>query len=115
MGFLKKRQANETAEELLKEESGFIRNLRPFEYYLVATIGIAWALYQLALPSFLIIDTTKERAIHLAFAISLLFFSEPLCQTAIQVFGFSLHNRPHTDYRLPVLWPWSPFSPLFGC
>jgi TRAP transporter 4TM/12TM fusion protein len=84
----KKRQTRESAEELLKEESGFIRNLRPFEYYLVATIGIAWALYQLALPSFLIIDTTKERAIHLAFAISLLFLVNPCVKRPSKYLGF---------------------------
>ncbi|MBW1897355.1 MAG: hypothetical protein JRI47_09920, partial [Deltaproteobacteria bacterium] len=45
---LKKKAGKETAEEILKEESGFIRTLRPLEYYLVAAIGIVWALYQLA-------------------------------------------------------------------
>jgi TRAP transporter 4TM/12TM fusion protein len=85
---LKKRRTQETAEELLKEESGFLRNLRPFEYYLVATIGIAWALYQLALPSFLIVDTTKERAIHLAFAMGLLFLVNPCVKRPSKYLGF---------------------------
>ena len=40
-----------TAEELLKEETGDVRTLRPFENILVSIIAIAWALYQLALPS----------------------------------------------------------------
>ncbi|MDH3928166.1 MAG: hypothetical protein OEV22_09525, partial [Deltaproteobacteria bacterium] len=54
-----------TAEELLREERAEVRDLRPFEYYLVAIISIAWALFQLALPSVLVIDSTQERAIHL--------------------------------------------------
>ena len=55
---LKRKQ--KSAEELLKAETGFIRDLRPREYYVVATIAILWALFQLALPSVLIIDSTKK-------------------------------------------------------
>ena len=43
-----------STDELLREETGDIRSLRPFENIIVAIIGISWALYQLALPSILI-------------------------------------------------------------
>ena len=66
-----------TPDELLKAETGFVRDLGPVEYYLVSAIAIAWAVFQLSLPSFFIIASTKERAIHLAFAMTLLFLVCP--------------------------------------
>jgi TRAP-type uncharacterized transport system fused permease subunit len=89
-----------TAEELLREERAEVRDLRPFEYYLVAIISISWALFQLALPSVLVIDSTQERAIHLAFAISLLFLLMPFFKRPKKYFGFlSVTDRiPIIDY-----------------
>jgi len=66
-----------SAEELLKEETGDVRTLRPHESLLVSIIGICWALFQLALPSILVLDSTQTRAIHLAFAMALLFLLMP--------------------------------------
>ena len=40
---------------------------------LISLVAIIWALFQLALPSFLILDSIKIRSIHLAFAIFLAF------------------------------------------
>jgi TRAP transporter 4TM/12TM fusion protein len=65
------------AEEAPPTETGSLRRLRPHEAYLVTTVGVAWALYQLALPSVLIIDQTIERAIHLAFAMGMVFLVRP--------------------------------------
>ena len=77
-----------TAEELLREERAEVRDLRPFEYYLVAIISISWALFQLALPSVLVIDSTQERAIHLAFAMALLFLLMPCFKRPKKYLGF---------------------------
>jgi len=44
---------------------------------LVSIIAIIWALFQLALPSFLILDSIKIRSIHLAFALFLAFLILP--------------------------------------
>ncbi len=100
---LKRKQ--KSAEEILKAETGFIRDLRPYEYYIVATIAILWVLFQLALPSFLIIDSTKERAIHLAFAITLLFLVSPCLKRPTKYLGFlSVKDRiPVIDYILAAL------------
>ena len=68
----------EKAKEILKEETGELRQFRPFEKYLFNTIAICWAIFQLSLASFLIMNSTYVRAIHLAFAISLVFLTIPL-------------------------------------
>jgi TRAP transporter 4TM/12TM fusion protein len=97
---LKLKRGLKTAEELLKEEAGDVRTLRPFENILVSIIAIAWALFQMALPSVLVIDSTQERAIHLAFAMSLLFLLMPLLKRPRKYFGFlSVTDRiPIVDY-----------------
>ncbi|MBW2218628.1 MAG: TRAP transporter permease, partial [Deltaproteobacteria bacterium] len=104
LGFFTKKQ-REPADELLKAETGAIRNLRPFEFYLVAFIAISWALFQLALADFIIVESTKERAIHLAFAISLLFLVHPCLKKPRKFFGFlAVINRiPFIDYLFAVL------------
>ncbi len=100
-----KRKKEVTAEELLREETADVRSLRPFEYYLTATIAIAWALYQMALPSVLVIDSTQERAIHLAFAMSLLFLLMPCFKKRRKHLGYLsvLDRIPIMDYVLAVL------------
>ncbi len=77
-----KKGRHETAEEILRRETGALREFRPFERYLVTGICIAWALYQLALPSVIIVDQTTERAIHLAFAMGLVFLVRPIFVTS---------------------------------
>ncbi len=95
---------DKSAEELLRAESGFIRELSPLEAYLVSGIAVLWALFQLSLPCFLIIDSTKERAIHLAFALALLFLVSPCLKKSIRFCSFlSVKDRiPAMDYGLAV-------------
>jgi TRAP transporter 4TM/12TM fusion protein len=102
---LKIKEGLKTAEELLKEETGDVRTLRPFENILVSIIAISWALFQLALPSVLVIDSTQERAIHLAFAISLLFLLMPALKRPRKYLGYlSITNRiPIADYIFALL------------
>ncbi|OQY49254.1 MAG: C4-dicarboxylate ABC transporter [Desulfobacteraceae bacterium 4572_87] len=93
-----------SAEELLRTESGFVRDLPPVEALLVSGVAILWALFQLSLPSFLIIDSTKERAIHLAFALVLLFLVNPCIRKPLKFCSF-LSRRdsiPLIDYGLAV-------------
>ena len=93
---------DKSAEELLRAESGFVRELSPLEAYLVSGIAVLWALFQLSLPCFLIIDSTKERAIHLAFAMALLFLVSPCLKKSIRFCSFlSVKYRiPPMDYGL---------------
>lgn len=69
---------NPYREELLKvehglrgEESGFTRNL-------TMLIALAWSLFQLASAGFILIDSIFIRAIHLTFAISLVYLNIPM-------------------------------------
>lgn len=50
---------------------------RKADRFIVAGIALAWALFQLALPRLIILDSTTIRTIHLAFAIALVFLTIP--------------------------------------
>ena len=68
----------ELARRLAEEEEGIGRRPEGWQRYLIPTIAVAWSLFQLALPRFLLLDTTYIRAIHLAFAMALVFLNYPL-------------------------------------
>ncbi|MBW1941695.1 MAG: TRAP transporter permease, partial [Deltaproteobacteria bacterium] len=95
----------DTAEGILHTRTGSQRRLRPHEAYLVTAIGIAWALYQLALPSVLIIDQTTERGIHLAFAMGMVFLLRPLLRSDRKSFKWlAVTDRiPVIDYICAIL------------
>jgi TRAP transporter 4TM/12TM fusion protein len=66
------------AERIAEESESGIRILEGFQKWLIPVIAAAWSLYQLALASVLIMNTVYIRAIHLAFAMTLVFLSRPL-------------------------------------
>ncbi len=92
------------AEEILKTETGDARTLRLYENILVGAVAICWALFQLSLAGFLVLDSTKVRAIHLAFAMALLFLLAPCLKKPRRFLGFlSVHDRiPVMDYILAL-------------
>ena len=92
------------AEEILKTETGNVRSLSLHENILVGTIAISWALFQLALAGFLVLDSTKVRAIHLAFAMALLFLLAPCLKRQHKHIRFlAVHDRiPGIDYILAL-------------
>ncbi len=73
---------------LIKAEAGETRQLRTFETITVGIIAVSWALFQLSLASFFVLDSTKERAIHLGFGIVLLFLLQPCFRRPRKGLGF---------------------------
>ncbi|MFP7755765.1 TRAP transporter permease [Thermodesulfobacteriota bacterium B35] len=68
----------ELARRLAEEEEGIGRKPEGWQRYLIPAIAVAWSLFQLSLPKLLLLDTTFIRAIHLAFAMTLVFLNYPL-------------------------------------
>jgi len=93
------------AEKIPFSETRTLRRLRPYEAHLVTTIGVAWAFYQLALPSLLIIDQTIERSVHLAFAMAMVFLVRPLLRSPGPSLRWLANSDliPVTDYILALL------------
>jgi TRAP transporter 4TM/12TM fusion protein len=96
---------SEFAEEILKTETGDVRSLCLYENILVGAVAISWAVFQLALAGFLVLDSTKVRAIHLAFAMALLFLLAPCLKRSHRFLRFlSVHDRiPAIDYILALV------------
>ena len=72
---------------------------------MVAVISLCWALFQLSLPSFLILDSVTIRAIHLAFAMLLVFISLPATKglpKKIVPFVKKI-SRPYFGYLMALL------------
>jgi len=82
------------ARQLAEEEEGIGRKPEGWQKYLIPTIAVCWSLFQLALPKWILLDTTYIRAIHLAFALTLVYLNYPILKKP--VFGltyFSEHKR----------------------
>ena len=54
-----------------------VQNRAKIDGAVIAVVSLAWALFQLALPRFLILDSTTVRAVHLGFALTLVFLTFP--------------------------------------
>lgn len=67
-----------SAEDYLKEESGEFREFKRFEKILINVIALTWTIFQMLLPSFLMINSTWVRCIHLAFALTLAYLMLPM-------------------------------------
>ncbi len=75
---MRKSKEYKRAEEILREETGRIRNKKPIDRIIVSSVAVCWALFQLTLPRFVILDSVTIRAIHLAFAVVLVFLTIPM-------------------------------------
>jgi TRAP transporter 4TM/12TM fusion protein len=72
---------NEGAREALKiaEEAEFgIKQAKGKTAFLIPLLAAAWSLFQLSLATVLLLDSVIVRAVHLAFAITLVYLSRPL-------------------------------------
>ena len=95
---------SELAEEVLREETGRVRNQKKIDRATIATVSISWALFQLSLPRLIILDSITIRAIHLAFAAVLVFLSFPLFKRMKEIkFLNSKTYIPLIDYVLAII------------
>lgn len=69
---------------------------------IVYSISILWALFQLALPKFIILDSLVVRTIHLAFAMSLVFLTVPIFKPKGDI-DYKKDKIPLYDYILGIL------------
>ena len=77
----------EAARRMMEEEEMGLRRLRGPLRHLVPVIALCWALYQLSLSSWLILDSTIIRATHLAFALLIIFLSYPTLKRKVEIPG----------------------------
>ena len=66
------------ARRMAEEEEGIGRNPGGWAGYVVPTIAVAWSVFQLSVASWWILDTLYTRAIHLGFALLIVFLNYPV-------------------------------------
>ena len=95
------------AQRMKEEEELGLRRLQGWTRYLVPAIALAWSLFQLSLSSWLLLDSTYIRAIHLAFAMAIVFLSYPTFRRDIHVPGLrwlgEKHKIPLADFIIALL------------
>ncbi len=77
----------ELARRMKEEEELGLRRVQGPLRWAVPAIALAWSLFQLSLASWLLIDSTYTRAIHLAFAFAIVFLSYPTLRRTVNVPG----------------------------
>jgi len=93
------------AQRMAEEEKGMGRTLRGPSHHVVSVIAVCWSLFHLSVASWLILDSWFTRAIHLAFAILIVYLSFPMFKkTRLGLRFLSARDRiPLMDYVLGVL------------
>ena len=89
------------AQRLAEEEEGIGRKPSGWQKYLIPFIALCWSLFQLSIASWLILDSTYTRAIHLAFAMTIIFLNYPLFKKpvfGIRYSGISERLIPNTGF-----------------
>ncbi len=88
------------ARKIAEEEEGIVRKPAGIEKYVVPTIAVLWSLFQLSIASWWILDTVFIRAIHLAFALLIVYLSYPFFKRSGPGFLSATDRIPVTDYLL---------------
>jgi TRAP transporter 4TM/12TM fusion protein len=95
----------ELAKRMAEEEEGVGRRPTGRARWVIPTIAVAWSLFQLSVASWLIIDSTFIRAIHLGFALTIVYLNYPMFKRQLPRLTFlSATDRiPWIDYVLAAL------------
>jgi TRAP transporter 4TM/12TM fusion protein len=95
----------ELAKRMAEEEEGVGRRPRGYQKWVIPTIAVVWSLFQLSIASWLILDSTFIRAIHLGFALLIVFLNYPLLKKSRFGLRFlSLKDKiPILDFLIAVV------------
>lgn len=86
------------AKQMAEEEEGIGRKPKGAAGYIIPAIAVIWSLFQLSIASWLILDSTFIRAIHLGFALLIVFLNYPFFKK--RRFGLKFLS---TKSRIPVI------------
>jgi TRAP-type uncharacterized transport system fused permease subunit len=102
----------ELARRMAEEEEGIGRRPKGWSKWVIPTVCVAWSLFQLSIASWLILDTTFIRAIHLGFALLVVYLNYPDVQKTAVRPQVSIRQKPypHFDY---VVARCRPFGALY--
>ena len=95
----------EIARRMAEEEEGVSRRPVGLTKWVVPTIGVIWSLFQLSIASWWILDTIFIRAIHLGFAMLIVYLNYPMFKkTRLGLKFLSIKDRiPPWDFVIAII------------
>jgi TRAP transporter 4TM/12TM fusion protein len=87
----------DVAKRMAAEEEGIGRRPKGLSKYIIPAVAIIWSIFQLSIASWWVLDSTFIRAIHLGFALLIVFLNYPLLKKS----RFGLKFLSATD-RIPI-------------
>ena len=93
------------ARRMAEEEEGIGRRPKGPERWVIPVIGVAWSAFQLSIASWLVLDSTFIRAIHLGFAMLIVFLNYPLFKKPRRGLAYfsQTDHIPLLDYLLAIV------------
>jgi len=100
-----KESGHDVAKRMAEEEEGVFRRPKGASKWAIPTIGVFWCSFQLSIASWWILDTVLIRAIHLGFALLMVFLNYPMLKgTRPGLKYLSIKDRiPPWDYVIAIL------------
>ena len=95
----------EIARRMAEEEEGIARRPEGLAKWVIPTIGVIWSFFQLSIASWWILDTVFIRAIHLGFALLIVYLNYPAFKTTLLGLKFlSVKDRiPPWDFVIAII------------
>ena len=95
----------EIARRMAEEEEGVGRRPTGWPKWVIPTIAVCWSMFQLSIASWLIVDSTFIRSIHLGFALLIVYLNYPLfIRPKFGIGYFSATDRiPILDFVLGII------------
>ena len=95
----------EIARRMAEEEEGIARRPEGVAKWVIPTIGVIWSFFQLSIASWWILDTVFIRAIHLGFALLIVYLNYPTFKTTRLGLKFlSVKDRiPPWDFVIAII------------
>jgi len=95
----------EVARRMAEEEEGIARRPEGITKWVIPTIGVIWSFFQLSIASWWILDTVFIRAIHLGFALLIVYLNYPTFKTTRLGLKFlSVKDRiPPWDFVIAII------------
>jgi TRAP transporter 4TM/12TM fusion protein len=93
------------ARKMAEEEEGAVRQPKDGSRFVIPTIAVIWSLFQLSIASWLILNSTFIRAIHLGFALLIVFLNYPTLKKKRFGLGFlsAKSKIPIFDYVIALV------------
>ncbi len=95
----------ETARRMAEEEEGMGRRPKGLSKYVIPGVAVVWSLFQLSIASWWVLDSTFTRAIHLGFALLMVYLNYPLLKKPILGLKFlaATDRIPLLDYAVSIV------------